>query len=471
METEFEKLLNQAEETAGQLMENSPEEVELREIFLKDQKQGMFKIANYLIKNHNIKTISGEKNDDIYIYDNGVYVLNGKNTLKKEIAKILGSDRSSHYQSEIIGHIIGKTIVERENFDVKDGDLLCLNNGILSIKVKELLPHSPEYLFKTKLPVSFSANADCPKTKQFLSEVFYEDNIPVIQEWFGFCLLREYLFKKAIIFVGSKNTGKSTFLNLLIRLIGSDNVSGEDLCKLSTNRFSTINLYGKLVNIYDDLSFRDLTDVGIFKMAVGRSMLRGEQKFKDNFLFYNYAKMTFSCNRIPTLKEKDYFDDAYYDRWIVIPMDNYIENKNANLLKELTTEEELSGLLNYSLVGLERLLLNKGFSIEENWEKTKKLMDMSGSPIACFVNDELIKSEDGAITKEEMFGAYCKYAQKNKYSATTIKKMGGSLVRFAPYISDGRDKTGKQRAWRGVAFKNKEALSDAPTITTIITDF
>lgn len=452
----IENTFDKIQEQAKQLLENTLEEIELRTSFLKDAKTGMFEIANYLVEKYRIKTISDNKNDDIYIYDSGVYVLNGRNIIKKEIAKILGSDRSSHYQNEIIGHIVGKTLIDRKDFDVENKDLLCLNNGILNIKTKELLKHNPEYFFKTKIPVSFGPDTDCPKIKQFLSEVFYQDNIPVIQEWIGFCLLRDYLFKKAIIFVGSKNTGKSTFLNLLIRLIGSDNISGEDLCKLSMNRFSTINLYGKLVNIYDDLSFKDLVDVGIFKMAVGRSLLRGEQKFKDNFLFYSYAKMTFSCNRIPPLKEKDYFDDAYYDRWIVISMDNFIENKNTNLLKELTTEEELSGLLNYALEGLERLLANNGFSIEDNWEKTKKLMDMSGSPLACFVNDELIRSEDGIIAKDDMFNAYCEYAKKNKYSATTIKKIGGSLIRFASYISDGRDKSGKQRVWRGVAFKNQE---------------
>ena len=53
-------------------------------------------------------------------------------------------------------------------------------------------------------------------------------------------------------------------------------------------------------------------------------------------------------------------DDVFYSRCIPIPFDNPIpkEKQNPFLLKEITTKEEMSGLLNWALEGLDRLFKN-----------------------------------------------------------------------------------------------------------------
>src|SRR3990167_2287490 len=141
-----------------------------------------------------------------------------------------------------------------------------------------MLAHSPSYNFTSKLPVVFNPENDCPLIKKFFEETLQDGDISIVQEWIGFLLYRKYFLKKALIIVGPKDTGKTTFLNLIEAFIGKDNISGVSLQKLAGDRFSTASLYRKYANIYDDMSAKDITDNALFKMATGSSSMTGENK-------------------------------------------------------------------------------------------------------------------------------------------------------------------------------------------------
>ena len=129
------------------------------------------------------------------------------------------------------------------------------------------------------------------------------------------------------------------------RFIGKENVSGISLQSLAHDKFVRTGLHNKHLNIYDEMSAKDIEDTGLFKMATGSSTIPGEYKFGLTFNFHNYAKMTFGCNKIPSIKDTD--DTAYFSRWMVIQHENVFsdDNDDKHLLEKITTEKELSGLL------------------------------------------------------------------------------------------------------------------------------
>lgn len=61
------------------------------------------------------------------------------------------------------------------------------------------------------------------------------------------------------------------------------------------------------MNVFDDMGAKEIADVSLFKIATGGTPTSGEYKFKDPFNFYNYAKMTFSANRIPPIYDFSFF--------------------------------------------------------------------------------------------------------------------------------------------------------------------
>ncbi len=424
---------------------------QLYELFKEDSKEGVYYIAQQLKKVHHFKTISSTKNQDILIYNDGSYEPKAVDVIRKSVEDILKENSTTHFVNEIVDKIKRLTIVNREEFDNIDNNLICVENGVIDLKEMKLLPHSPDYLFTYKIPVVYDPKAKCPQILKFFKDVLYKDDIETAKEWFGYNLYRKYLIKKALIAVGKKHTAKTTFLNLLAAFLGDKNLAGISLQKLVYDKFAASNLHNKHGNIYDDLSFKDVNDTGAFKIATGGGYITGERKFGDQFRFINYGKITFSTNKIPLIKDVE--DDAYYDRWLIIPFDKVFDNDNKNtnryLLVSLTEKTELSGLLNLALESLKTLLKNGKFSDEATCEDIKLFMETSGSSVASFVNDCLIKDDDGWISKQDLYECYNIFCDKEKQRKFSIEKFGREFLKYANYSISGQKE--KINGWKNTA--------------------
>lgn len=425
-----------------------------------DRKEAIYRLSKYLLEKHHIKTIKGSKRE-IFVYHDGVYVP-GEEIVRKDIRELLEELSTTSNNKEILETVKDLSPIDRDKFTV-DKHLLNLNNGVLDMRTLELKEHHPDYLFLTKIPVDFDSQAECPAVKKFLFDVLDDDQELLIQEWLGYGLYPEYFIKKAIIFVGEGDTGKTTLMNLMFAFFGEKNVSGVSLQKISSDKFACAHLYTKYVNLYDDLSFKDISDNGAFKIATGGGVITGEMKFGNQFQFKNYAKLTFACNKIPDVKDAD--DDAYFNRWIVIQFNYTVDEKDRDkqLIHKMTTPAELSGLLNFSLIGVTRLLQNEKFSYNKGPEEIKAEMLRSGSSIANFAF-ECLEACDGVwISKNDMYTAYIQFSRSRNLPSKNIQVLGRRLPKYAPYVSDERPvdpMTNKQvTAWSNVRFKSNFASS------------
>ncbi len=430
-----------------------------------DPKAAVHMIATHLKEKYHVKTIRGHKRE-ILVYRDGIYTP-GEDVLKKEIRELLEDACSTHYSKEIIEAIKDLTVTERERFTV-DVHLINLNNGTFDILTGELMAHSHARLFLTKIPVNYSPIADCPTIKKYLSDVLDESQILIIQEWAGLALYRQYLIKKALICVGEGDTGKTTLISLFFAFLGEQNVSGISLQKISSDKFAAAHLYEKHLNVYDDLSFRDINDNGAFKIATGGGVITGEKKFGDQFQFQNYAKLMFACNKIPDVKDAN--DEAYFKRWIVIQFNRVIEQdmRDSQLIKKMTTPEELSGFLNFALQGLQRVLQQQRFSYEKEADEIKSEMLRSGSVVARFGYDCLQEATGEYISKEHMYEAFCRYTTNNHLPTVGIKAFGSKLPVCFPYIAEFRPKVDNKQitSWRNVRLKtpeNANFVDDGPS--------
>ncbi len=411
-------------------------------------------IANSLLNQYQFKTIPGKKSDEIYVYINGIYDSDGRNVIRVEVEQILGPDCKTHYVNEVVNKIARKSIIKRESLGNNNVNLICLNNGVLDLRTMKLLEHSPKYRFMSKIPISYNPKLECPKIEDFIHDILYEEDINTIQEWFGYMLFRGYHIKKGIIFVGDSDTGKTTLLNLIIKFIGKKNISGVSLQKLSSDKFSGAHLYNKHANIYDDLSVTDVADTGSFKIATGGGYISGEYKFGDQFQFINFAKLTFATNKIPMTKLND-DDIAYYKRWIVLMFENIFDDNNKKtdkyLIDKLTTEKELSGLLNWSLVGLKRLLKNSKFSYGKDVDEVKRIVERNASDIARFSQDCLIEEEGTWYSKQNLYDEYKEFCGLNMLPLLTKEKFGRDITKACHFIIDSRQ--GQLTGWRNVKVK------------------
>ncbi|MCP4648574.1 MAG: hypothetical protein GY853_00655 [PVC group bacterium] len=283
------------------------------------------------------------------------------------------------------------------------------------------------YYSFNQIPVKYDKNATCPTIDKFITDVFGLENCAEIYEFIGYILLPHVRYQRAIMMVGSGKNGKTTFLDMLVHFLGLENICAISLQDLD-GRFALINLKNKMANIVGDLSSKPLEDTGNAKRIVTDQILSGNIKnVQGIFNFENRCKMLYSVNELPRTKDKS---TAFYRRWIMKICDNVFEgeNKDPHIYDKLTTEEEMSGLLNRALEGIERLRENNGF---ENTElEVKSLWELETNPIGDFILNRCNIEDGKEIRSKELFEAVNQYRKEKHVPLLNGKSIGYWLRQY-----------------------------------------
>ncbi len=421
-------------------------------------------VADYIIEKNNFKTIYGEKTEKIKYFDGKIFSVGARGLIKSSCERLLKSYAKKNVVEEIFDKIKRKTKTTPEEFEKTDLYLIPLENGCYDLKNKKLIPHSPEHNFTFLSPIEYNPDAKCPSWFKFIEEALYPEDIPIIKQWFGYNLFRQYFIKEAVIILGKKDVGKTIFLDQLIAFVGEKNKCGLSLQKISSGSdFTKFALKNKLSNVYDDLSSQDISDGGAFKIATGGGFISAEEKFGEFVQFKSYAKITLAGNKAPPVKDSD--DDAYFSRNIPILFDNIPKKKNPFLRDKLQTKKELSGMLNWALEGLYEILKTGRFSFNKTSEEIKKIMQMSGDQLIQF-GEECLEQSNEKISKEKMYEIYCLWANKNKKQILSKEQLGRRLNQKITYLIAKRNKSG--RYWDNVSF-NQECRNLQRNVDTLDT--
>jgi putative DNA primase/helicase len=429
-------------------------------------------LADDIMNQHHFAT--HEQSDEIYVYKDGVYVPNGEKTVKKAAKKRLGNDFKTHYINEALEAIRIDNYVPYHKFE-NPHDCIAVENGLLNIKKEELKPFNPEYIHLTKIPVKYDPDADCPKIKEFIGQIVHEQDIKLIQEMFGYCLLKEYPLAKAFMLLGSGANGKSTLLNLLEQFLGEDNVANPSLQNLLDNRFAAVDLFGSLANIHADLSNKKLENTGTFKMLTGSDAIRGERKHKDAFKFHNHAKLIYSANELPRTDDRT---EAFFRRWVIIEFPHqFLEDDpdtDPHILDKITTPEEMSGLLNWAVEGLQRVLQQGHFSMTESRKEIQQKWLMQTASLRAFVDIHCEFIRGCYISKESFYDAYREFCNKHDIYCCKKGEVTRKLPSMKPIVQKYRPElrvNGKKkrvRCWKNIKLKDDSLQAEFLSMTEIV---
>jgi putative DNA primase/helicase len=84
------------------------------------------------------------------------------------------------------------------------GELLPLENGVLRLHTKELIPYSPEMWFNWRLPYRYESGADCPTIKWWLNYVTQGDQelAALLRAWMRAVLTGRHDLQKFLELIG-----------------------------------------------------------------------------------------------------------------------------------------------------------------------------------------------------------------------------------------------------------------------------
>ena len=393
-------------------------------------------------------TFIGSK--EIYVWREGFFQPLGQVVIEQHCKNLLQEEFRKNRFGEVAEYIRASTF---ENADEPVKSLVNVENGVLNIETGEFKPHDPRYHFFNKLNVKYDPTCKGQKIHGFLREITgSEEDAKVLEEFIGYCLYRSYLYHKALALVGEGANGKSTFLRLVKSFLGTKNVSGKGLADLESNRFAKASLFGKLANIYADLSDNTLQRTGTFKMLTGGDVIEAEKKFRDSFTFVNYAKLLFSCNKLPEVYDST---DAFFRRWIIIVFPKIFKGDSCdpNILEKLTVPEELSGLLNIALEGLKRILENGGFSYSKSMEETREDYIRKSDPLAAFIMDCVEEDQSSILLKQPLYSLFAFYCRQNDLPAVnrdTFFKNISKHVTVTQVRVNRKDVPGRPYGFKGI---------------------
>jgi putative DNA primase/helicase len=260
-----------------------------------------------------------------------------------------------------------------------------------------------------------------------------------------------------MIFIGPGGNGKSTLERVLLSLLGAENCSSQSIQDLITNRFAIAELHGKLANICADINRTELKSTAKLKGLTGNDLIRAEKKNQHPFQFINHAKLTFSANALPVTPD---LSRAYFRRILLVPFVNIFEgtNEDKNLLSKLTTPEELSGILNWALIGLQRLLTNGDFSNVGTVDEMQHKYELMSDPTTAFLEQCVEIDVDGIETKDDFYNAYCHFCHSKGFPAqsniTFSKQLHNQLQ--IPLIESRPSSKDRKMCWRGVQLRCQE---------------
>ncbi len=433
----------------------------------KKRRDATEEIVNYIEDNEYIYTIKDDIKSEVWIYEDGVYKPNGKTHILEQCRKILVEHFTTHLANEIISKIETDTYIESEDFFKNNYiDEIPVRNGILNIKNKKLSPFNPKKIFFNKLPVKYNPTATCPNIEKHFKEVLKnEEDSKVMFETFGFFLYKDYFIEKALMFVGDGRNGKGKTIDLMKRFLGADNCCSVPLNQLSDGGFRVWDLFGNMANLAGDLSSNALKDTAMLKQTTGRDLIGADRKNKSTVNFVNYAKHIFACNDLPRVYD---FSRGFWERWILFEFPytfvkksiydslNEKDKKTHRLMDifiidKLTTEEELSGLLNKAIDGLHNILRQKDFSYSVGVEEVKQFWVRKSDSFTAFAMDNLEESFDGTLSKQKLRKSFLKYCNKHKIKGASDRNM--KVVLEEMFGATDRQESGGIRIWEGVKLK------------------
>ena len=325
------------------------------------------------------------------------------------------------------------------NFKNKFSDILIpLKNGTLYINSGkyELREFRKEDFLKYQLSFDFKPEAKAPLFLSFLDRVLPDEKLQMILfEFLGYVLAKDLKLEKMLMLLGSGKNGKSVVFDVVYALFGKQNITSYSLKSLCEhNSYSRASIQDSLLNYSSELGGRSM-EIDLFKKLSSNEPVEARFLHKNSFIIENYCRFMFNCNSLPKEVENN---EAYYRRFIIIPFNVTIsiEEQDVNLAKKII-ENELEGVFNLVIAGMERLILQNKFTqsdiVNEEIEKYKN----ESNSVNMFLDEENYKiSLSSQRPSDNFYLAYKEYSMNSGFSPFTktnfnkqLKSMGYKIER------------------------------------------
>lgn len=288
----------------------------------------------------------------------------------------------------------------------------------------ECVMPSPSMFIIGTLPVDLDLDAPRGLADEFISSISAGDEAVKTHlcEIIGACMCSSRIVSQAPMLIGRARggagkaaNGKSTFINWLSSIVGSENVTSLSIDDFG-NRFNKGMVVGKLANLGDDIpdGFLQGDQLATFKKMVTGDSIYADVKGTDGFEFRPSALQVFSMNTIPRLSDTT---DGIMRRLDFTPfraefrpgMDGY----DPNMERKLSEPEVLRRGALLGLMALPDLIERGRFTDIPEMRDELDAVRIDNSSVARWVTDECVEPQwFNGRSVAEAYKAYTDWAEE-----------------------------------------------------------
>lgn len=320
--------------------------------------------------------------------------------------------------------------IRREVLDVHPFKLNVLN-GILDLTTGELLDHDPEYFFTKIIPWAYDSKEKSPRWEKFLAEITGRDKglRDYLQQIAGYCLTASTREQVFFIFWGAGRNGKSTFIKILLELLGpwaaqtpaetfvmrKGQGSHNDLARLSDKR---------LVAAIETEEGGRLAE-SLIKTLSGNDRIAARRLYEENFEYEPGFKIILTTNCKPRIRETTL---ALWRRVRLVPFTWTIPEKkiDPDLIDKL--KAEMPGILAWAVQGCFEWLNRGKLETPAAVADAVKEYQQAEDQIARFISECCEEgSEADSESAKKLFKAYQAWAGQNGEHFFSARRFGQRL--------------------------------------------
>lgn len=334
--------------------------------------------------------------------------------------------------------------------------LLGVENGVIDLRTGQLRNGQQSDAITRHSPVEFNPDATCPRWERFLEEVFENDSALIAygQQMVGYSLTSDISEQCFFFCQGTGANGKSTFLEILHKLLGADLARTLPFDELTEKKFGhshpagLAHIEGARCIIATEGAKQTVFDTQRIKLITGEDKVsaRGmRENFRD---FYVTGKVWIAANHAPIVNDRT---NAFWRRLRVIPFN--VTFKGATIDPQLgkTLEKELPGILAWAVRGCLAWQQDRITKLPERLAKAIDAYQQEANQFKEFFDDRCNFDDSTAITTSRALAeSYAEHRKTHPESPAlnadfyaALQEVGARKARV--YLGNATE-----RVWHGV---------------------
>ena len=331
-----------------------------------------------------------------------------------------------------------------------NGFLLNTPDGEVDLYTGRIKEHNPKD-YCTKITKVGPSETGRELFEDFLEQITCGDN--ELQDYLqlisGMGAVGKVFNEHLILAYGNGKNGKSTFFNLLSKVMGdyAGHLSSETLLSHPTKNKSPeyAELRGKRIVTVSELDEDKFLDTAIMKKLCSTDEILAEKKYKAPFSFSPTHTLILCTNHLPRVNMSD---NGTWRRLLVVPFKGVVsEEKEIKNYADYLFDHAGGAVMSWIIEGAKKFLEVEGkINIPEAVRNATENYRAENDWLKNFLSERCELGENFKVSAKDLYDGYKKYCEETGEEIKSNQAFGRALSN----AGFERSRTSSCRSWKGL---------------------